>query len=239
MIEGATLLLDLYHYPPTFYPTYRTLVLLYTPLAHAGIPTMPITIHSTARRVKRDSPSVELQNLLVCLGLVFAFTLTAFGIAKLTEVLRTRTPAENAEVGLRYPLPMSLLTSSTDRDISRVPAEDNAQVLFPPCRRPSRPRGPHSKQCWSRPVPSKGSPAGLAHWQNTIYQGLAAPTAHQCSSLVRLPSPPPPLLQSPWANTAAQRHHRHPTREARLVHCGRGPEISRSRSTDTEDAPHA
>ncbi|KAJ7890155.1 hypothetical protein B0H14DRAFT_3429213 [Mycena olivaceomarginata] len=58
---------------------------------------MPITIHSTARRVKRDSPSVELQDLLVCLGLVFAFTLTAFGIAKLTEVLRTRTPAENAE----------------------------------------------------------------------------------------------------------------------------------------------
>ncbi|KAJ6571283.1 hypothetical protein B0H19DRAFT_1064398 [Mycena capillaripes] len=37
--------------------------------------------------------SVELQKLLLCLGVVFAFILTAFGLSKLTELLRTRRRA--------------------------------------------------------------------------------------------------------------------------------------------------
>ncbi|KAF8189546.1 hypothetical protein K438DRAFT_2019008 [Mycena galopus ATCC 62051] len=55
---------------------------------------MPTAIHS-----KRDSSSsaVDLQGVLVCLGLVFAFILTSFGLAKLIEAIRTRMKIMDTE----------------------------------------------------------------------------------------------------------------------------------------------
>lgn len=58
---------------------------------------MPTMIHST-EHTKRGSSSIDLQSLLVCLVIVFACIVTSFGLAKLTELLRTRRRDQSNEV---------------------------------------------------------------------------------------------------------------------------------------------
>ncbi|KAJ7152139.1 hypothetical protein C8R46DRAFT_485190, partial [Mycena filopes] len=55
-------------------------------LQHAGIPAMPTSFASAGRAVS--------DKVLFCLGLVVAFVFTAFGLAKLVELLRTRRRTE-------------------------------------------------------------------------------------------------------------------------------------------------
>ncbi|KAF7350082.1 hypothetical protein MVEN_01310100 [Mycena venus] len=64
---------------------------------------MPTTIHSTGHVKRGSSSDAELQNLLVCLGLVCAVILTSFGLSKLVGLLHIRRRAGSTKHSLRPP----------------------------------------------------------------------------------------------------------------------------------------
>ncbi|KAJ7108001.1 hypothetical protein C8R43DRAFT_1243611 [Mycena crocata] len=56
---------------------------------------MPTVIHAAAH-AHPNSSSAELQKVLLCLGIVATLVFTSFGLAKLGELLRTRTRTSNS-----------------------------------------------------------------------------------------------------------------------------------------------
>ncbi|KAJ6503771.1 hypothetical protein C8R45DRAFT_1185704 [Mycena sanguinolenta] len=103
---------------------------------------MPTTIHSTQRALKRDSSSIDLHYLLVCLCVVFAFLGSAFGLAKLIEGLRIQArtkrtnPAEvkASQLETQLEAPASLSTLPDVRQVATTIL--NSRIRF---RRKPRP----------------------------------------------------------------------------------------------------